>query len=278
MSRMLTLIDAGWEFVRTLAERGQRKKALDQLIQLLARPDVPADRAVEGHRLAGQLALELERYATARRHLKTAASLQPAHAPTRYAMGRAWEEDPDGCDRRAAICFKKATVLDAANPLYRAAFGRAAARCGKINGGTREMLAAAAASASDLAVIRVAVSGLLEAGKIDEARQIIVKARFQNPGNAELAALGVRVKFESATFSQRQMAKSAPKHTSTRDAQDAHFATDGDRDILPFIRVADMDPATSTSGNGGGGTVRRDAVSSPRPHLSRLQTRKADGK
>jgi|GEM_PF-888071 len=284
MSRTLTLIDAGWESVRLLAERGQRANALDQLTRLLARPDVPAAIVAEGHRLAGELALELEKYAIARRHLKAAAALEPEHAGTRYAMGRAWEEDPDGCDRRAAICYRKAATLDAVNPLYRAAFGRAAVRCGKLKRGTREMLTAAEGAANDLAIIRVVVGGLLEVGKIEEARHVIARARFLNAGNSELAGLWERVKFESARLSQRKKTQTAETRANTRYAQDAHFATDGDRVTLPFVRlVTDTDSSTTgtkgmargASGNGGG-TVRRDVVSFPRPHLTRLHARKAD--
>ena len=192
MSKTLSLIDAGWESIRATAKRGQRALALNRLTRLLARPDVPSELAPEAHRLAGELALDLGRYATARGHLKAAAKLEPAHAGTRYLAGRAWEEDPDGCDRRAAICFKKAVNLDAAKPLYRAAFGRAAARCGKANLGTREMLAATGTigAAGNVTVVRVAVGGLLEVGKI-AARRVLAKARFLCPGNRELtAALG----------------------------------------------------------------------------------------
>jgi hypothetical protein len=277
MSGTLTLIDAGWESVRTTAQRGQRTIALTRLTRLLARPDLPTTLAVEGHRLAGELALDLCRYAAARRHLKVAAALEPAHAGTQYLAGRGWEEDPDGCDRRAAICFKKATKLEGANPLYRAAFGRAAARCGKVKLGTREMLGATDHAAGDIEVVRVVVMGLLEAGKAVEARHVIAKARFLCPGNAELTALWERVKFDTARLAQRKMAKVEKTRENARYAQDAHFATEGDRVTLPFVRLADdTDPSKADTKGAGGGTVRHDAASLPRPYLARLRARKAD--
>jgi hypothetical protein len=278
MSRTLTLLGAGWESVRLTAERGHRTGALKRLTRMLARPDVPAASAAEWHRFAGELALNLGRYATARGHLRAAARGEADHAGTRFLLGRAWEEDPDGCDRRAAVCFKKATALAATNPLYRAYFGRAAARCGKVKLGTREMLAASEAAAGDAAVVRVAVTGLLEAGKATDARRVLVTARFLQPGNAELTALWERVKFESARLGQRAIAKlgKVEKFENTRHAQDAHFATDGDRVTLPFVRLADdTDPSKATKGPAGG-TVRRDGASFPRPHLARLGARKAD--
>ncbi len=277
MSRTLTLIEAGWESVRATAERGHRTGALKRLAHLLARPDVPAPCAAEWHRFAGELALHLARYATARSYLKTAARLEPDHAGTRFLLGRAWEEDPDGCDRKAARCFKKATVLDATNPLYRSHFGRAAARCGKVKLGTRELLAAVERGI-DLAAVRVAVSGLLDAGNAGAARRVIAAARFQHPGDGELAALWERVKFEAARLGQRELARAAKlekTRENTRYAQDAHFARDGGRVTLPFVRLADTDPSPAQKG-AAGGTVRHDAASFPRPHLARLNARKAD--
>jgi hypothetical protein len=274
MSRTLTLIDAGWESVRAAAERGQRVAALTRLTALLARPDVPAALAAEGHRFAGELALDLGRYATARRHLKASAALEPEHGGTHHLTGRAWEEDPDGCDRKAAICFRKAAKFGS-HPLYRAAFGRAAARCGKGRFGAREMLAATEQAPGDLAVVRVAVQGLLEVGKTAAARRVLATARFLRPGNTELAALWERVKFEAARQTQKS-ARATQTRENARYAQDAQFATDGDRVTLPFVRLADGTGAARGGTEGAGGTVRRDAASAPRPHLARLRARKAD--
>lgn len=270
MSKTLTLIDAGWHSARALAERGQPAAALAQLNRLLARPDVPAALAAEAHRLAGELAVGLEKFAAARRHLNAAAALEPTHAGTQYALGRAWEEDPDGCDRRAAICFKKAVALDGPSALYRVAFGRAAARCGKMKLGTREMLAAAEAAGGDREVVLAAVRGLVEVGKVGAARRVVATARFLRPGDAELAAAWEWVKFETARLSQRKASKT---RENTRYAQDAHFATDGDRVTLPFLRIAE---AGEDAGKRTGGIVRRDAASFPRPHVARLQARNAD--
>lgn len=269
MSRTLTLIQTGWESVQATAESGRKSDALARLDRLLARPDVPADITLAGHKLAGELALDTGRFALAQRHLKALIALDSTDARTRYLAGRAWEEDPDGCDRRAAICFRKAALLDGTNPLYRAAFGRAAARCGKVRHGVREMLAAADQEPGDVDVVRVVVGGLLEMGKPGSARRVLTKAMFFRAGHPELAALGERTRFETARRAQRQAAKT---RGNTRDAQDAQFATDGDRVLLPFIRIADGTGAKSASGE----TVRTDVVSFPRPHLGRLRAGKVD--
>ncbi|QJW93193.1 tetratricopeptide repeat protein [Frigoriglobus tundricola] len=274
MSRTLTLIDAGWDSVRATAERGQRADALARLTTLLARPDVPAALAAEGHRFAGELALDLGRYAAARRHLKVSAALDPGRGGTHYLAGRAWEEDPDGCDRKAAICYRRAMKFGSQS-LHRAAFGRAAARCGKVRFGARAMLAAAEQAPGDLAVVRIAVQGLLEAGRVAAARRVLITTRFLRPGASELVALWERVKFEAARQTQKAGATARTREIA-RYAQDAHFATDGDRVTLPFVRVVRGAEAPKGGPDGVAGTVRRDVASFPRPHLARLRTRKAD--
>jgi hypothetical protein len=196
-------------------------------------------------------------------------------------QGRAWEEDTNGCDRRAAICFKKAAALAPMNPLYRAKYGRAAARCGKVNRGRRELLAAAASAPGDLSVLHVVVMGLLEVGRTDDARQVVARARFLSPGNRELNAIGERIRFESARLSQQKVLNGANgdgTNAEPRYARDAQFATDGDRVTLPFVRVMGSTSSGPLRGAEGEmrGTVRYDAGSFHRPHLARVRARKAD--
>ena len=64
--------------------------------------------------------IETEHYAKARRHLRAAAGLEPPCARTHYLAGLAFEKDPHGDDRRAAVRFKTASELEPQNPLFRA--------------------------------------------------------------------------------------------------------------------------------------------------------------
>ncbi len=258
MSKKLSLIPMAWESIRSLAERGQRIAALEQLTAFLSRLDVPVSIAVDAHRLAAELAIGAQRFATARRHLQVAIALDATHANTHYLAGIAWEEDPDGCDRRAAICFRRAEKLDSANAVYRAAFGRAAARCGKLKLGVREMLIAATQTPHDIRVVRVAVQGLLEVGKPAKARKIVTLAKFACPQNRELETLWQQTQFELARVAQKKSRQGAK---NTRFAQDARFAMDGDR-VLPFIRIADSEDDESPKPK----SVRTDTISFPRPH------------
>jgi hypothetical protein len=254
MSRTLSMVQGGWAAARELARRGRRSESLTRVRRLLSRNDMPPAVAADAHRLAAELLIDRDRFGAARRHLLAAAGLEPVCARTFYLAGLASERDPAGDDRRAAARFKKAAGLEPANPRYRAAFGRAAVRAGLVNAGVRELVAAAGLGAGELAVLRVAVSGLLEAGRPGAARRVLVKARFLRPGCAAVAALWNRVRFEAARHGQR----------SHRGAQDARAARDG-RPLLPFVRlVRDEAPAADAG-------WRRDVISLPRPHLARLR-------
>lgn len=263
MSRTLTLIHAGWTAARDTARSGRGADALTQVTRLLARPDLPAVVAADAHRLAAEILIEGERYAAARRHLRAARELQPLHARGFYLAGLAAERDPDGSDRRAAVRFRTASELEPGNALFRAAFGRAAVRCDRAATGVRELTAAAEAGLEDTAVLRVAVDGLLEAGRVGAARTVLIKARFARPRNADVLRLWDRVRFEAVRRGQRK----------TRSPQDARVATEGAFPFLPFVRIAG---GTSPRHPAKGPATRRDLLSIPRPHFARFGATKAD--
>lgn len=260
MSMMLSLINAGWESVRCAAAQGRRADALTHITQLLSRPDLPASLAANAHRLAGELSTEAERYPEARRHLRAAAALEPSSARTFYMLGLALERDPHGCDRRAAIQFRRASELEQVNCLYRAAFGRAAVRCGRTKTALRALLVAVRNAPGELPVLRVAIDGLLEAGAIKSAQRVLTQARFLKPNNRELMAMWERTRFETARREQREQGG------TTRHRQDAEHAKDGGRVVLPFVRLVGKPVESSDSDIG----YRRDVVSLPQPHFPRL--------
>ena len=258
MSPRLALIDDGMAAVRSLARKGRQTDALAQAKRLLSRPDLPVVVAADAHRVAAEVLLDLERYVHARHHLRAALALEPEHARTNYLMGLALERDPHGDDERAARRFRKANELVPGNALYRAAFGRAAVRSGRVKRGVRELLAASEAAMKDAAILEVVAEGLIEAGKLQTARRIIVKARFLCPGSGEVRRLWERVRFEFARKGQRRA-------SSTQDAEPAR---EGGVQLLPFIRIVHSNPCGTTPLANG----RRDVLSLPRPHLARGTT------
>jgi hypothetical protein len=130
------------------------------------------------------------------------------------------------------------------------------------------LLAAATAAPGDVAVIRVVTEGLIEAGKIKMAARVLQKARFLCHGSLkdrELQTLSERVRFETVRSAQRE---------TTRHEQDADYAMDGGRLVLPFVgkaKVSAKETATAAKES-----IRLDVVSLPQPHFPRLRIRRAD--
>jgi predicted Zn-dependent protease len=261
MSTTLSLVAAAWDSIRAAAEQGRNSDALRQTRRLLSLPDLPTSIATQAHRLAAELSLEAESFTAARRHLRAAVALTPGCAYTAHLLGLAFERDPEGCDRRAALAFRRACKLDAANCLYRASYGRAAVRCGKVRLGRRELRSAAKAAPSDAAVLRVVIEGLLEAGAVRTADVVLSRAQFLLPTSRVLAGLRERVRFTEARLNQRDQGRTA------RRRQDAEHATDGGRAVLPFIRLVTSDTAPTSREV----LVRHDVVSFPRPHFPRFR-------
>jgi tetratricopeptide (TPR) repeat protein len=268
MSKTLLLIGAGWDSVRSMAAHGQHMDILNRLRSLLARPDLPASVACEAHRMAGELLVQAEQYREARLHLRTAAAIEPSHAQTFYLWGLAFERDPLGCDLQAAKKFGSASKLAPEDPRYRAAFGRAAVRSDRKKRGIRELHIAASLAPGDVAVIRVVTEGLLEAGQLKMAGRVLNRARFlsfESSKDRELLALMERVRFESARCVQRE---------TKRHRQDADYARDGGRMVIPF--VGKVKRRAGKAGSNTDGSTRRDVVSLPKPHFPRLRIGRAD--
>src|SRR5262249_18261988 len=112
MSRMLTFYDAAWASARSAATSGRRADALAFLAPLLSGAAAAPKRLVLwAPGLAGRTPAAAERYGKARRPPPAAAKLAPHTAEIHYEIGLAFENDPYGCDRRAARRFLRAVTL-----------------------------------------------------------------------------------------------------------------------------------------------------------------------
>jgi Flp pilus assembly protein TadD len=243
MSRMLTFHDAAWASARDCAAAGRRADALAFLAPLLSSPDAPPRLVLLAHRLAGRLHAAAQKYRLARKHLLTAAKLDPNCAEIHYEIGLAFERDPYGCDLRAARRFRKALVLDPKQPRYAAALGRALVRTNRVRTGVKWLTIAAAGAPADTAVLAVVVDGLCDAGRAQLARRIVAQARFLAPADRAVLKLWDDVRFAAAATMQGRKPAAVGRGPA----------------LLPFVRVV------------GGGVLRRDAASRSAPHLGRLR-------
>jgi Flp pilus assembly protein TadD len=248
MSRTLTFHDAGWASARATAQSGRRADALARLKPLISSPDCPPRLARSAHRLAARLYLQDEKWGKARRHLRAALDLHPQDAAAHYEMGLAYENDPYGCDVRAARCFRRAVRCATRQAKYVAALGRALVRLNRVAAGVNRLRAAAALAPADAGVLRVIVDALADAGKPRLAYSLTTKAKFLAPANPEVQQL-----WQTARFAVARQARPKAAVVGAGPA------------VLPLVRLV-----------GGGGVVRRDAGSKPRPHVGWLKPHRAE--
>jgi Flp pilus assembly protein TadD len=194
MSMTLPFLSAAWSAARAALAAGDKLTALKRVAPVLANPDCPPVLERSARRLAARALTGLERYAAARRHLRAVCRLAPLDATAQYDLGLAFEADPYGCDRRAAVRFRRAVGLRPTDGRFRAALGRALVRCGKPNAGVRELVAAAAVSPSDSHVLKVVVDGLTAAGKVRAAQRLLDRAAFLAPASTEVRRLRQQVR------------------------------------------------------------------------------------
>lgn len=201
--------------------------------------------AVDAHRSAAEACLAAERFRAARRHLFAALRRAPEDARCRYLLGRAYAEDPHGCDRRAARHYRKAVKLNASEPLHRAALGRALVRIDDTKAGVTVLKRAAQAAPSDPEVLAVVVEGLREAGESELAFKLLTEARFLAPDDAAIRRLWERTRFDRVAQHQK---RTRPDNVA------------GAPRVVPFLRLhAANTPRT-----------RADHPSRPAAHVGRL--------
>jgi tetratricopeptide (TPR) repeat protein len=246
---MLTFYDAVWASAREYATSGRRADALASLTPLMNSPDAPPQLTLLAHRLAARLYAANQCYRRARKHLYAALMLDPDNAELHYELGQAFENDPYGCDWRAARRFRRAVGLDP-QPIYQAAFGRALVRINRVRTGAAQLLEAADMAPIDADVLQVIVDGLCDAGRAEAAYRVAAKARFLAPNDAAIRRLWADVKFALA---QRRQERT---HKETRRGPT----------LLPFVRVETGERPTAV-----GGVVRQDTGSRTAPHLGRLR-------
>ena len=251
MSRMLSLFECGFDAAAGLARAGRPGRARTTLDGLLALPSLTAEQSVRGHRAAATLALAAGRHRRARTHLRAAIALAPQDADLFHALGRAFEEDPYGCDRRARWAYRKASQLNANEPKYKAALGRAMVRIHEVRSGVRVMCRAAKAAPTDVGVLEIVAEGLREARQPELAFRLLTQARFLAPADTGIQSLWSRAKYDLALQGQRNE-PATPKP-----------------EVLPFLRLHEPGERAKPK-------VRRDTGSQNEPHVGRLRTFRFD--
>lgn len=181
MSRTLPLVDQLLERGRQYQTNGRPQEAFEILGKLARRPNLSAEIAEEVRSRLAELALRHERPSRARRHLAAALAANPESPRFHHLMAEAIETDAKSDPKRALAYRRRSLKLEPDNPTYLCAHGLLALQEGQPEEGLRSLRRAAELAPNNPEILAQVVEGLRQMDAIDEARQLLRLARFQNP-------------------------------------------------------------------------------------------------
>lgn len=254
MNTTINLLDRLLTQGRRLVFMGRYVEARRRLDKLLAFPDVAVAQRVEAHLLLADIHVDGQCYRKARRHLLAALGLQPDCAETHYRLAVTLDLDPDVEPKKAAKHFRKALELKPDEACYWSGYGQICVRLGKEKAAYGAFIAAADLAPMDVAIIDEIADGLCFLGKEEDARSVLIAARFRLGHDAELEKLWNRFRFLQL-------------HREQQTARRSKALADGEAVILPFVPSKEPRESTDT---GDPVILRHDRFSKPKPHTTRL--------
>ncbi len=253
-SRTLGFVDHLLSRGRYFQQLGRTQDALRILGRLAGLRELPPAVAEEAQFRLGELQLRRKKHARARRHLSAALRHGPDNPRYHFRLAQALDNGRDGDPARAADHYRSSLALDAAQTDCLCAYGLLALRLGRNEEAVDCLKAAARLAPDDLNVLAQAADGLRRADRADEARSLLLAARFRHPRDGRYRRLWDDFQFHAA-----------------RRAQDAARAGRAPADegpvVLPFLRP--VRPETAPRPAATGKIIRADAPTSPGPHLGR---------
>ena len=251
MNPAINLFDRLLTQGRRLIFAGRMMEARRRLEKLLAFPEVPESVRIEAHQLLADIQLDNQCYRKSRRHLLAALGLAPSCAETLYRLAVNLDLDPDADPKRAAKYYRKALKLKQDEPRYWSSYGQICLRLGKEKAAYGAFVAAADLAPMDTEVIEEIADGLCFADREEDARSVLMAARFRLGHDAELEGIWNRFRFLQLQRKQQS------------DRRGRALA-EGEAVVLAFV------PAKESSGiKGEPGILRHDRASKPAPHSAR---------
>jgi tetratricopeptide (TPR) repeat protein len=254
MSRTLPFADSLLSLGRRMQQLGRGRDALRILGRLSRLCDLPPEVAEETHARLAEIRLAHGQYRRARRHVAAALAHDPASPRYHHLMATALEQDDRADPLRAARFYRRALRLDPEQPRCQAEYGLLALRLGDADKGLAALRRAAELGPDDADVLGLVVEGLCEEGCTEEARGLLLAARFRHARDEQFRRLWNDFRFRQLHEEQEAARRAAP----------ATGLTDAAAMVLPFVR-----PAGQVVVPGTGRRVRRDpAATLPPPRLT----------
>jgi tetratricopeptide (TPR) repeat protein len=244
MSTTLNLARQLLSMGRRFQDHGRGPDALRILGRLAKLRELPADVAEETHARLGEMQLDHEKFARARRHLTTALGYQPANPHYYRLLATAIDHDAKADPQRAAAFYRRSLRLDPDQPACQVEYGLLALRLGEVEEGLSALRKAAELAPDDPDVVGPVIEGLCDEGHDDEARQMLLAARFRNARDERFQRLWTDFRFRQLKEAQDAAERAVPGVTVKPRPM-----------VLPFVRP-DGDGVRKV----GRQRVRRDAA------------------
>lgn len=235
MSTMLSLTIHDWTQARTALRPEIARMHLERLV---ASRDLPCTELALANRLLADHLIRIGKYSAARYRLRAAIELNVNDASSYRLLAQAWEDDPYGCDRRAARMYREATKRDPNSAVAWASLARACVRCHRDQVALKAVRRAVRLAPAEPGILALVVETLREMGKLNRALKLLARARFLNPKAEAIPSLIRSVRYEIVRTGSRAVGVASRSRT-----------------ILPFVRIVDAE--------GRRKTVRFDAPSGP---------------
>jgi tetratricopeptide (TPR) repeat protein len=260
MSRMLNLVDELLSRSRHFQEIGLQNEAFDILIQLAEFRDLPTNVAEEVEVRLGESYLRQRRYKRARGHLAAAVRLQPGNARYHYLLATAFRRGNRPNAKRAVEHYRRSLELEPQQAARLCAYGAFLVQLGRSREGLRHLRRASEAAPDNVRILKRVVKGMRLANRGEEARRLLLVARFRAPRDRRLLSLWNDFQFQQI---RKEQQTALQRFTTNRSESPV---------LLPFVRLSEG-RARSRQARAG---IRQDGPSGTPPPRSILRVRRPD--
>ncbi len=195
--------------------------------------------------------LRRKKYQRARRHLAASLRYDPENPRYHFLLGQAFDNERHGDLARAAEHYRRSLAADPTQADCLCALGTLALRLNRTEEGLENLRAVARQAPDDLALLARVAAALRTANRADEARSLLLAARFRHPRDGRYLQLWNDSQFHAARRDQ------AIAQASGNSQDDAPV-------LLPFRRPP-VESAARPIGRGK--IIRVDGPGTPTPHI-----------